>query len=258
MFFNHKNSFLLAFVATCCMSHSHAVQAATITEDELLSAARLSTEAPDTLGAGSELERRALNAAGSAVRRDGGRLTLSLRNGDTTFIDAPKCQDISKERDCGVFKLLAYAKSRKLYVLQHSWYGGVAYVLVDTAIGTEARFADLPYLSPSGDFVAGQALFGVRGPDQKEYPNPHIEISVRWPSGRYTWAWEGAPHYPNAGPKNAGKVKYVIEKWFNDDASIDAFERPIEFDSYIEIDEKVAARFRVRPRNTTAEVVDIP
>ena len=83
------------------------VSASEPSEDALLEAARVSREAPSVPGAQSDLERKAINAAGGAARRAGDRLILSLRDGsdlsrtddNDTFIDVPHCRNIEIERE---------------------------------------------------------------------------------------------------------------------------------------------------------------
>ena len=230
------HALVVGFAAVLCAS----ARAEDLTEDKLMSLARESREAPSVPGVDSEIEHRALAAAGNFAFRGGPRLVLSLRDTTATFTDHSRCGE-DHDEDCGIFKLVVYAPSRHLYVVQQSTDEYVIYLVVDRNGGNVGEFSPLPYLSPSGDFVVGTNYTQPRSSEEPGYPNPHLEISIREARGVHHSEWEGAPHFPKKGV-----ARYVVDGWNYDDATIEPHDRKIEMEAHLEVDGKVKARFKVR------------
>ncbi len=242
-----------AAIALCTPCH-----AAELPEDELLSAARESREAPSVRGVDSELERRALATAGNYAFRNADGLVLSLNGRTAVFTDNPECEQDPEDkygnkdyRHCGTYKLLAFSKIRDLFVLQQFFDKVTSYLVVDRHGLRDTQFGELPSLSPSGDFAVGVNYSQVYG-EYKQYPNPHLEISER--DGQYHVGWAGAPHYPKKGA-----ARYVVDGWRNDDISVARDQRAVELDVHLEVDGKTTARFKVtRVPDADYKVTDVP
>ncbi len=233
---------VFGFAVTLCAS----VHSEELPEDKLIALARESQEAPSVPGVDSEIERRALEAAGNFAFRNGHQLVLALDERTRVYTDNPECKEEEEDQygnrsyqNCGSYKLIVYAKSRDLFVLQRLWNGAVDYVVVERGMRHETLFADLPHLSPTGDFAVGTNLSQVGSGEEKQYPEPHLEISMR--GSTYHVDWDGAPHYPKKGI-----ARYIVDGWRNDDPAIESSERAVELLAHLEVDGKVRARFKVR------------
>ena len=226
-------------------------------EDKLIAAARENPEPSTLTGVQSEMERRALAEAGNFAFRKGDQLVLSVEGHTEIYVDGPtkECEP-GPVLDCGgVFKLVAFAKSRNMFVLQESVTDSLSvYLAVDRTLGKETMFGEMPYLSPTGDYAVGETLLQPTGLPDNEYPEPHIQISQRYPRGVYLMDWEGAPHIPKTGV-----ARYLIDGWRDDDPSLNVRKRAVEVYAHLEVDGKVRARFKIRrnPGKYTFKVTTI-
>ena len=124
-------------------------------------------------GVDSDIEHRALAAAGNFAFRGGPRLVLSLSDRTATFTDhSSRCGEDHNE-DCGVFKLVAYAPSRHLYIVQQSADGYAIYLVIDRNGGDVGEFSPLPYFSPLGISLSELIL---HSPDRATNQSSRIHI----------------------------------------------------------------------------------
>lgn len=168
-----KSAIFCAFLGGIAIAISSTARTQELIEDKLIALARESLEAPSMPGVDSDIEHRALAAAGNFAFRGGPRLVLSLSDRTATFTDhSSRCGEDHNE-DCGVFKLVAYAPSRHLYIVQQSADGYAIYLVIDRNGGDVGEFSPLPYFSPLGISLSELIL---HSPDRATNQSSRIHI----------------------------------------------------------------------------------
>jgi hypothetical protein len=118
---------------------------------------------PLEIHGGSPDEQACLNQFADVAKRDGGDLTLKLKNGKTKVIsDAKDCKDPDKEDACVTYRLKGYIGDRQ-FIVQVLPYECPFVLLVNRRTGAETTLGGWPELSPNkkrfvvtASFAAGE------------------------------------------------------------------------------------------------------
>jgi hypothetical protein len=129
-----------------------------------------------------------VQAAASAVERDGTRLVLHLASGNTkTLTDGASCFDdppVLQASKCYGFEFNRYDSARQVFVVERYYYEGASYLAIDARTGEEAVLQADPDFSPNGD-VAVELVYGESG-----YYSGDPRMSVwRRRAGKFALEW---------------------------------------------------------------------
>lgn len=172
-----------------------------LSENTLLSNARLASEQSS-----SELlllESKAL-AAGARADRQGDRLVLRLRSGNTkAYANGPECKNPDDEAKCQKYSLIVDAHTRGLFVVAKVLHEGLDIILIDDHAGEETVLRHFPIFSPSG-----KNLLVLLEND------PELGFAVqiwRRNGARFIQDWSGSPH------SDGMYVSYKMLRWPSED-----------------------------------------
>jgi hypothetical protein len=118
---------------------------------------------PLEIHGGDPQEEPCLNELREVARRDGGVLTLKLKNGKAKVLsDAKECEDPAKDGECVRRRLVGYIGDRQFIVSVEPYECGYA-LLVNRQTGEETKLEGWPNLSPNkkrfvvtASYVAGE------------------------------------------------------------------------------------------------------
>jgi hypothetical protein len=180
-------------------------RAEVLPEDSLLTAARSASD-KDDLTSIQAIESKALELDPDS-RRQGDRLLLHLGSGLTReFDDKPECKSQGQEAKCQMYRLVAHARARGVFVVAKLYYESAEYLLVDDTSGEEAILRQFPSFSPSGK----HALVLLMNDEQLGFA---IQIWRR-DGRRFVLEWSGSPH------ADGMYTTYNLVRW-QSDASIE-------------------------------------
>lgn len=208
-------------------------------ENELLSAAKVAVDR-QVFSEIPAIELRAFDAAGGAAIRNGDRLTLRTGSGQVkTYDDRPGCKSDTNVSECRGYRLVAYARSRGVFVVAVLYYEALRFLLVDDASGDQTMLRGFPNFSPGGDYVVVLLMNDTQ-----------LGFAVqiwRRSTSKFVLDWSGSPYHAGMAYTN-----YRLIRWDTD--------RTIELQSDSQLPwpryrESVTKQFKLRHTGSGWEVV---